>query len=98
MIDDPCNYSKFGAANRSSPIINQSDSKDDNNNRNNKRRQKTDSGTCTSSAFINNNTNNKDNSIFSSDDSPLGKAIADAANKKETRMLEKIIADEDDYD
>ena len=91
------------AANSSSSIINQSDnSKDENNNNNNsnnsKRRRKTDSGTCTSSAFIDSNTNNKDSSLFSSDDAPLEKAIADATNTKESRMLDKIIADEDDYD
>jgi len=88
------------AANLSSSSINQSDSKDENeNNNNNKRRRKTDSGTCTSSTFINNNTDNKDdNSLFSSDDAPLEKAIADAANTNESRMLETIIADEDDYD
>ena len=90
------------AANPSSSIINQSDnSKDENNNNNSnnsKRRRKTDSGTCTSSAFIDSNTNNKDNSLFSSDDAPLKKAIADATNTKESRMLDKIIADEDDYD
>ena len=96
---------KRGAAanNPSSSIINQSDnSKDENNNNNSnnsKRRRKTDSGTCTSSAFIDSNTNNKDNSLFSSsDDAPLEKAIADATNTKESRMLDKIIADEDDYD
>ena len=93
------------AANSSSSIINQTDnSKDENNNNNNnsnnsKQRRKTDSGTCTSSAFIDSNTNNKDNSLFSSsDDAPLEKAIADATNTKESRMLDKIIADEDDYD
>ena len=91
------------AANSSSSIINQTDnSKDENNNNNNsnnsKRRRKTDSGTCTSSAFIDSNTNSKDSSLFSSDDAPLEKAIADATNTKESRMLDKIIADEDDYD
>ena len=89
------------AANPSSSIINQSDnSRDENNNNSNnsKRRRKTDSGTCTSSAFIDSNTNNKDSSLFSSDDAPLEKAIADATNTKESRMLDKIIADEDDYD
>ena len=88
------------AANSSSSIINQSDnSRDENNNSNNsKRRRKTDFETCTSSAFIDNNTNNKDSSLFSSDDAPLEKAIADATNTKESRMLDKIIADEDDYD
>jgi hypothetical protein len=90
---------KRGAANLSPSIIYQSDSKGENNNsNNNKRRRKTDSGTCTSSTFTNKNTNNKDNSLFSSDDAPLEKAIADAANTKESRMLDKIIADEDDYD
>ena len=92
------------AANSSSSIINQSDnSKDENNNNNNnnnnsKRRRKTDSGTCTSSAFIDSNTDSKDSSLFSSDDAPLEKAIADATNTKESRMLDTIIADEDDYD
>ena len=89
------------AANSSSSIINQSgNSRDENNNNNNnsKRRRKTDSETCTSSAFIDSNTNNKDSSLFSSDDAPLEKAIADATNTKESRMLDKIIADEDDYD
>ncbi|OEU20636.1 hypothetical protein FRACYDRAFT_234269 [Fragilariopsis cylindrus CCMP1102] len=90
------------AAHPSSSIINQTDnSKDENNNNNSnnsKRRRKTDSGTYRSSAFIDNNTNNKDNSLFSSDDAPLKKAIADATNTKESRMLDKIIADEDDYD
>ena len=91
------------AANPSSSIINQTDNSRDENNNNNsnnsKQRRKTDSGTCTSSAFIDSNTNNKDNSLFSSsDDAPLEKAIADATNTKESRMLDKIIADEDDYD
>ena len=65
-------------------------------------------GTCSSSTFNatstfnNNNTNNKDASLLLSatttDDAPLEKAIADAANTKESHILEEIVEDEDDYD
>jgi len=71
-------------ANQSSP--NQSDPEKE---ISNKRRRKTDA------TF---NTYNQETPLFSSDHAPLEKAIANAANAKGHNIVEKIVADEDDYD
>jgi len=76
-----------------------------NENENNNKRLKTVAKTsstfnATGTTINANNTDAAASSLLSitTDDAPLEKAIADAANSKESRILDKIVADEDDYD